>query len=145
MDCAGAGPGAGRVPGGRVFEAGVVFMSANAWIQMAIFLAVLLALVKPLGAYMARVFQGQPCGLDRGLGWLERLIYRLAGVDPLSEMSWRAYAGAVLLFNALGLVVVYGLVRLQHILPLSSLLNPQDMQAVSPDLAFNTAASFASN
>ncbi len=57
-------------------------MTANDWIQLAIYFGVLLALTKPLGAYMARVYQGQPCGLDRPLGWLERLIYRLGGVDP---------------------------------------------------------------
>src|SRR5436305_955885 len=83
--------------------AGVVRMSANVWIQLALYVGVLIALVKPLGWYMARVYQGRPCGLDRALGWLERAIYRLAGVRPRAEMGWKAYAIAVLLFNGVGL------------------------------------------
>ena len=116
-------------------------MSTNAWIQLAVFLIVLVALVKPLGWYMARVYEGQPCGIDRVLGWLERGIYRLAGVDAQSEMGWKAYAVALLLFNAAGLLFVYALQRLQGVLP----LNPQNLDGVPADLAFNTAASFASN
>jgi potassium-transporting ATPase potassium-binding subunit len=116
-------------------------MTANAWTQLLIYLGVLLAAVKPLGWYMARVYQGQPCGLDRALGWLERWLYRLAGVDPGREMTWKTYAGAVLLFNGLGLLAVYVLLRLQGALP----LNPQDFPATTPDLAFNTAASFITN
>jgi K+-transporting ATPase ATPase A chain len=102
---------------------------------------VLLAAVKPLGWYMARVYQGQPCGLDRALGWVERLFYRAAGVDAGAEMGWRGYTIAVLVFNGIGLVFVYVLLRCQQLLP----LNPQDFQAASPDLSFNTAASFATN
>lgn len=116
-------------------------MSINAWTQLAIYLLVLVALAKPLGWYMARVYQNQSCGLDRALGWLERGLYRLAGVDPAVEMGWKAYAVAVLLFNALGFVAVYALQRFQGSLP----LNPQDLPATSSDLAFNTAASFATN
>jgi K+-transporting ATPase ATPase A chain len=116
-------------------------MSAIAWMQLAVYLVVLVALVKPLGWYMARVYQGQPCGLDGALGWLERGIYRLAGVDANAEMSWRAYAFAVLFFNALGLLTLYALLRLQDLLP----FNPESQTAVPADLAFNTAASFASN
>ena len=116
-------------------------MTANDWIQLALYFGVLLALTKPLGAYMARVYQGQPCGLDRGLGWLERLIYRLAGVDPTEEMSWKKYAVVMLLFNVVGFLAVYLLLRLQAVLP----LNPQQFAANSPDLAFNTASSFATN
>ncbi|MBI2807525.1 MAG: potassium-transporting ATPase subunit KdpA [Planctomycetes bacterium] len=116
-------------------------MNPNAWIQLAIYLIVLVALVKPLGWYMARVYQGQPCGLDRVLGWLEPGIYRLAGIDQQSEMGWKTYAFVVLLFNAIGLLAVYALQRLQGLLP----FNPQDLDAVPPDLAFNTAVSFASN
>ena len=116
-------------------------MSANAWLQLAIFLVVLLALVKPLGWYMAGVYLGQPCGLDRALGWLERGLYRLAGVDPKSEMGWKTYAVALLLFNGAGLLFLYALQRLQGIMS----LNPQGLNGVPADLAFNTAASFASN
>src|SRR5262245_51602673 len=116
-------------------------MTANAWIQLGLYLAVLAALVKPLGWYMARVYQGQSCGLDHALGWLERLVYRLAGVDPQHSMTWKAYAVAVLVFNGIGLVMLYALLRLQHLLP----LNPQDFPANTPDSAFNTAVSFATN
>ena len=116
-------------------------MTVNGWIQLGLYFVVLVAAAKPLGWYMARVYQGQPCGLDRALGWLERLMYRLAGVDPRHEMSWRSYTVAVLLFNGIGLLAVYGLLRLQHLLP----LNPQRFAANTPDLAFNTAASFATN
>lgn len=116
-------------------------MTANVWIQLALYLAVLMALVKPLGWYMARVYQGQPCGLDLVLGWLERAIYWLAGVDPQREMGWKSYTIAVLFFNGLGLLAVYGLQRLQGLLP----LNPQALDAVSPHLSFNTAVSFATN
>lgn len=116
-------------------------MIANSWIQLTVFLVVLLALVKPLGWYMARVYQGQPCGLDAALGWMERGIYRLGGVDANAEMPWKIYAVAVLFFNAVGLLVLYVLLRVQHLMP----FNPEDQKAVPADLAFNTAVSFASN
>ncbi|MCU0493849.1 MAG: potassium-transporting ATPase subunit KdpA [Chloroflexaceae bacterium] len=116
-------------------------MTANGYLQLGLFLVVLLALVKPLGWYMARVYQGQPVGLDRALGPLERLMYRLFGTRPDEEMNWKSYTVAVLLFNALGLLAVYGLQRLQGALP----LNPQGLGAVTPDSSFNTAISFATN
>ena len=116
-------------------------MTPNTWIQMGVFLLALLALVKPLGAFMARVYEGQPCGLDKPLGWLERLTYRFAGIKPDQPMNWKTYAIAVLLFNLLGGLVVYALQRLQGFLP----LNPAHLGAVSPDLAWNTAISFISN
>jgi potassium-transporting ATPase potassium-binding subunit len=116
-------------------------MNTNSSIQLAIYLVVLFALVRPLGWYMARVYQGQPCGVDSVLGWLERGIHRLAGIDQHSEMGWKTYAVVVLLFNAIGLLAVYALQRLQALLP----FNPQELGTVSPDLAFNTAVSFASN
>jgi K+-transporting ATPase ATPase A chain len=109
--------------------------------QIGLFLLVLLALVKPLGWYMARVYGGKCIGLDRLLGPLERLTYRLAGVRPEHEMRWAAYALAMLLFNFAGLLVVYALQRWQGVLP----LNPQHLPAVAPDSAFNTAVSFATN
>jgi potassium-transporting ATPase potassium-binding subunit len=108
---------------------------------LGIYLAALLLLAKPLGSYMARVYQGQPCGLDRLFGWLERGIYRLAGVDAAQEMGWRRYAEAVLLFSAIGLVFLYALLRLQESLP----FNPQGFAGNTPDLAFNTSTSFVSN
>ncbi len=85
-------------------KAGVVRMTTNDWIQIVLYFGVLLALTKPLGVYMARVYEGKPCGLDRALGWLERLIYRTSGIDPKREMSWKQYAVAVLLFNFVGLI-----------------------------------------
>ncbi len=110
-------------------------------LQILLYLALLLALVKLLGLYMARVYQGQPCGTDRLLGWLERGLYRLAGIKPDAEMNWRQYALAMLLFNMLGLLVVYALQRTQHLLP----LNPAALGPVSPDSSFNSAVSFATN
>jgi K+-transporting ATPase ATPase A chain len=112
--------------------------------QIVVLLALLVASVKPLGAYMARVYEGQPIVLQKALGWLERLIYRLSGVpnDPEKrEMSWTTYAVAMLLFNGAGIVIVYALERLQGYLP----LNPQDFGAPTPDLSWNTAVSFATN
>jgi K+-transporting ATPase ATPase A chain len=116
-------------------------MTANAWVQIALYLGVLLALVKPLGSYMARVYSGETTFLHRVLGPVERLFYRLAGVRPDEEMSWKRYAVAMLAFNAAGLLAVYALQRLQGVLP----LNPQGLAATTPDLAFNTATSFATN
>jgi K+-transporting ATPase ATPase A chain len=116
-------------------------MTINGILQIAIYLIVLVLLAKPLGAFMARVYAGQRTFLDRILGPVERLIYRLAGVDPAQEMNWKVYAVAMLVFNVLGLLAVYALQRLQYILP----LNPQGMAAVTPDSSFNTAVSFASN
>src|SRR5262245_37596398 len=90
---------------------------------------------------MARVYRGQPCGLDWALGWLERGLYRLAGTRAEAEMTWRQYAVAMLLFNMIGLAFVYVLQRIQHWLP----LNPAGLGAVTPDSSFNTAVSFATN
>jgi K+-transporting ATPase ATPase A chain len=87
------------------------------------------------------VYEGKPCGLDKILGPLERLIYRICGIDPSLEMSWKHYAYAMLSVNFLGLLIVYGLLRLQYYLP----LNPQEMPGTAPHLAFNTAVSFATN
>jgi K+-transporting ATPase ATPase A chain len=119
----------------------MVLMTANAWVQIGLYLAVLVALVKPLGWYMARVYEGHPPGLGRALGWLERLIYRIGGVHPEREMNWKTYAVTTLLFNGIGLLAVYALLRMQAWLP----LNPQDFPANTPDSAFNTAVSFATN
>jgi K+-transporting ATPase ATPase A chain len=116
-------------------------MTANGIFQLVFYVVVLTALAKPLGRYMARVYQNQPFGLERVLGWLERLLYRWSGVRPTEEMGWRTYAVAMLLFNFLGLLAVYLLQRLQGVLP----LNPQSLGAVSPDSSFNTAVSFATN
>ena len=116
-------------------------MGPYEWLQLGLYLLVLLVLVKPLGGYMARVYQGERTVLDRSLRPVERLIYRAAGVQPEQEMNWRSYAVAMLVFNGLGLLVVYALQRLQGVLP----LNPQRLGGVAPDLALNTAASFTTN
>jgi K+-transporting ATPase ATPase A chain len=117
-------------------------VTAIAVVQILLYVAVLLALAKPLGAYMARVYEGKSLfGLEKVLGPIERLVYRLCGVRADEEMNWKTYAGGVLLFNLLGLLVVFVLQRVQSLLP----LNLQHLGAVSPDLSFNTAASFASN
>lgn len=110
-------------------------------LQLILYMIVLLALVKPLGGYMARVYDGRTCGLDRLLGPVERLIYKVCGIQADKEMAWREYAVALLLFNGLGFMLLYAILRLQPLLP----LNPQGMAAVPPDLAFNTAVSFISN
>jgi K+-transporting ATPase ATPase A chain len=116
-------------------------MTAQGLLQLALYLAVLLTLAWPLGIYMARIFDGPATPLDRLLGPLERAIYRVCGVRPREEMGWQRYALAMLAFQLLGLLAVYGLQRLQGWLP----LNPQGFGPVDPDSAFNTAASFATN
>jgi potassium-transporting ATPase potassium-binding subunit len=116
-------------------------MTATGYAQIIIYMVVLLALVKPLGWYMARVYDGESVGLNRALGPLERLIYRLLGTREDAAMGWKSYAIAMLLFNLLGILVVYTLQRLQGALP----LNPQGLAGVTPDSSFNTAISFGSN
>ena len=115
-------------------------MTQNGYLQLALYVVVLIALAKPLGAYMANVYEGRSVVTRIGAP-LENLIYRLCGVDATKEMRWTRYALAMLLFNLLGVLVVYALQRLQSYLP----LNPQAFGAVSPDSSFNTAVSFATN
>jgi len=116
-------------------------MTANGYLQLVFYVVVLLALAKPLGAYMARIYQGEPAFLNRIGAPFERLLYRVCGVNPGHEMRWTEYAVAAMAFNILGLLAVYALQRFQGGLP----FNPQDLGAVSPDSAFNTAVSFATN
>ena len=116
-------------------------MTTLGWAQIALFFAVVLSLVKPLGAYLHRVFEGAEQPLPRVLGRVERLLYRLCGVDPASEQTWSAYAFSLLAFSLCGLLVTYALERLQGVLP----FNPQHLGAIEPALAFNTAASFVTN
>jgi potassium-transporting ATPase potassium-binding subunit len=116
-------------------------MTANSLLQLGVYLGVLLVLVKPLGWYMAQVFESQPVWLNTFGRPIENLIYRIARVKDSEEMQWTQYAAAVLLFNVLGFIAVYALQRLQGVLP----LNPQGLGAVSPDSSFNTAISFATN
>lgn len=116
-------------------------MSANGLLQIALFLGVLIALAKPLGWYMARVYEGKLPAFVRWMAPIENLFYRLCGVDSKQEMRWTQYALAMLWFSMLGVLAVYGLQRLQGLLP----LNPQGLAAVTPDSSFNTAISFATN
>jgi len=115
-------------------------MTFQSYLQLGFYLAALLLLAKPLGAYMARVFEGRPTGLDRALRPLERLLYRLSRVRT-EEMGWQAYASAMLIFNLLGFAAVYLLLRLNRVLP----LNPQHFGPVEPHTALNIAISFATN
>ncbi|KAG0162798.1 hypothetical protein DFQ30_001257 [Apophysomyces sp. BC1015] len=135
-DAAGAG-----VPRACAAVCGGSGMNANSLFQAVLFIVVLIALAVPLGRYMSAVLDGSSFVVRRFGRPLERLLYRIAGVDPQAEMSWKRYALAVLLFNALGAAVVYGLLRLQQWLP----ANPQGLGAMTPDAAFNTAVSFATN
>ncbi|SAL76239.1 potassium-transporting ATPase subunit A [Caballeronia arvi] len=116
-------------------------MNANTFAQTAIFLVVLIALAIPLGRYMAGVFEGTSAMVRKIGRPIESMLYRIAGVDPDAEMSWKQYALAVLLFNVLGAIVLYAILRLQGLLP----LNPQGMSGMTPDAAFNTAISFVAN
>lgn len=117
-------------------------MTTNGLLQIFLFIALLAAIARPLGSYMARVYEGRPLwGLDCVLGPVERLIYRVCGVRPDEEMDWKVYALAVLLFSAVGMIVLYAQQRLQQWLP----FNPQKLGAVSADSSLNTAASFTTN
>jgi len=116
-------------------------MNIYSWIQLIFYLVVLLLLAKPLGSFMAKVYQGEHTSLDRVLSPIERFIYRLSGINANEDMNWKTYAIAVMVFNVLGLIVVYLLQRLQGVLP----LNPQGLGAVTPDSSWNTATSFATN
>lgn len=116
-------------------------MNTSPWIQIGLFLIVLFTVAWPLGRYLTSVFDGQ---LTRRFKWLDNFeyrFYRLIGTNPAEDMPWQRYAAAIVLFNVLGVLVVYGLQRLQGELP----LNPQALGAVSPDSAFNTAISFVTN
>jgi K+-transporting ATPase ATPase A chain len=116
-------------------------MTANGWLQILLFFALVLLCAKPAGLYMARVFERESTWLDILLRPIERLIYKLAGIDEAHEMRWTEYSVAMLLFSLVTLIVTYAIERLQHALP----LNPQHLANVAPDLALNTAASFTTN
>jgi K+-transporting ATPase ATPase A chain len=116
-------------------------MTANGWLQIGVFLLAIFAATPALGGFMARVFSRQKTFLDPLAQPLERLIYRLTGVDETRGMRWTEYAVALLMFGVVSLVVLYVMQRIQHLLP----LNPQGFGPVAPDLAFNTAVSFTTN
>jgi potassium-transporting ATPase potassium-binding subunit len=116
-------------------------MTGTGWLQILLFMAAVLAVTRPLGAYMARVFGRERTRLDPALRPIERAVYRLTGVDETREMPWTEYSVALLVFSVVTMLMLYALQRLQGWLP----LNPQQLGAISPDLAFNTAASFTTN
>ena len=116
-------------------------MTPNGWAQIVVFLFLILLITKPLGIFLARVFEREKTFLDPVLRPIEKLIYRLTGVDEADEMRWTEYAVAMLLFSAVSMVLLYVFERVQLWLP----FNPQHFANVAPDLAFNTAASFTTN
>lgn len=116
-------------------------MTPGGWLEITFFLLVILALTKPLGAFMARVFAGERTLLDPLLRPIEQFLYRLTGVDERAEMRWTEYASAVLLFSGVSMALLYVIERAQYWLP----WNPQRFTGVEPSLAFNTAASFTTN
>ena len=117
-------------------------MPASGWIQLVVFSVLLLALTKPMGLYLVRVLDANGrTFLDPALKPVERLIYRLSGLDPAREQDWLRYAVSVLIFSMVSMLFTYAVLRLQGVLP----LNPQGLAGVAPDLAFNTAASFTTN
>ena len=116
-------------------------MTLNGWVQIALYALLVTASVKPLGLYMARVFEGERVFLSGLLQPLERVIYRVCGIDDGKEQHWTVYAISMLVFSAAAFLFTYALQRLQEVLP----LNPGHLGAISPDSAFNTAVSFASN
>ena len=116
-------------------------MTANGWLQFSLFSLILLATVRPVGIYLARVLEGERTWLDPVLRPFERLIYKLSGVNAAQEMNWRQYAFAALGFSVVSMLVTYAIERTQALLP----FNPQGLANVGPDLAWNTAASFTTN
>jgi K+-transporting ATPase ATPase A chain len=116
-------------------------MTSNGWLQIGVFFALVLLIAKPIGLYMARVYERQKTLLDPILGPIERLLYRMTGVDPDAEMRWTEYGAAMLIFSCATLLFTYAVERLQGYLP----FNPQHFAAVEPYLAWNTAASFTTN
>jgi K+-transporting ATPase ATPase A chain len=116
-------------------------MTANGWLQIGVYLLILLAITKPMGVFMARVFAGEKTFLDPALRPIERLLYRITGIDDKREMDWKEYTIAMLLFSGVSMLVLYLIERVQQLLP----WNPQHFPKLATDLAFNTAASFTTN
>ena len=123
-------------------ETGEVLMTANGWLQIGVFFALVLLAAKPMGLYMAQVYERKKTWLDPVLGPVERVLYKLTGVNPDEEMRWTEYGAAMLVFSLVTLLLTYAVERLQHAIPL---WNPQHLAAVEPYLAWNTAASFTTN
>ena len=119
-------------------------MTANGWLQIAVFFAIILLAAKPLGLYMVRVYERKRTPLDPVLGPIERLLYRVTGVDADAEMDWIQYGAAMLIFSLATILLTYAIERLQGLIPIVR-LNPQHLAGVEPYLAWNTAVSFATN
>src|SRR5215468_3292742 len=117
-------------------------MQTSGWLQLTFYVVAIAAITKPMGLYLMRVLDANgKTWFDRLLRPLERLTYRLMGVDPTKEHDWKQYTIAMLLFSLVSCLFTYAILRLQHLLP----LNPQHLGPMSPDLAFNTATSFTTN
>src|SRR5580658_6432716 len=116
-------------------------MTSNGILQIGLYFLVLLALTKPMGSYMARVFAGERTWAHRIPRWLEVAIYKTCGIDETAEQHWTAYAGGILIFSLVSILLTYLIQRIQQWLP----LNPQGLGNVGTDLAFNTANSFGTN
>src|SRR5262245_30523623 len=118
-------------------------MTTNGTLQILVYFAIIVLIAKPVGTYIAKVFEGETTLFHRVLGWLERGTYKLLGIDAEHDMKWTTYCIAMLVFSGVGLLVTYGLLRLQGLLP----LNPQHLGAkqMPAHLAFNTAVSFSTN
>ena len=116
-------------------------MNIQGWAEIALTVGLAVVLGWPIGIYMSRVWNGERTWLDPVLKPVEGLFYRAAGVDPSRSQGWLGYVGALLAFNLAGFLLLYGLLRLQGVLP----MNPQGFDGVSPHLAFNTAVSFVTN
>src|SRR5271170_1876479 len=116
------------------------------WIQLALYVGLLLLITKPLGLYLMQVLDARGrTWLDPIVGPLERLTYRLGGVDPKQEQHWKQYTISMSIFSLVTMLVTYAILRLQALLPLQHLLNPQGFSGLADHLAFNTAASFTTN
>ena len=124
-------------------------MHLSGWIQLAVYVGILLAITKPMGLYLLRVLDPERAGggtfLDPVLGPIERLIYKIIGVDPKREHSWKQYLVAMLIFSLITMVITYGILRLQSHLPMNYVDSLSNKTAMTTDLAFNTAASFTTN
>ena len=116
-------------------------MTSLELLKIVVYFLLILAVTKPLGLFMRRVFSGEKTFLDPLLRPVERLVYRIGGVDERREHDWMQYTIAMLLFSAVGLLLTYAIQRFQHVLP----LNPDKLPTVAPDLAWNTAVSFTTN
>ena len=116
-------------------------MNLHGWLQIALFLLVILALTKPLGIYLYRVFEGERQPFGRTLGAVERFLLRLSGLKQPAAQNWKQYTAALLIFSVIGVIVTYAIQRLQFFLP----FNPEKLAAPTQHLAFNTAVSFNTN